>query len=302
MTSKGRDNARFKHGLRAGWTEYRYGTAKPVSVAPIFRGGQRDHAINRVLDVLSDWRQSPFEYEGAARSGLRAALCLRGSRWVASDREAESVVSAALSLMGAERPSWEQGQRHYSEPRENCRWCYVPLDDSDQRAGFCSPEHARFAHQHWGFETRSSADTAFGAVDRAIRSLSLPKRNCARCGARFRPQREQSHQEFCSLNCALTSRRLATPSRSCAECGSAFVPASSNLDARYCSRRCVNLARSSITIDATCDICSQAFVTRSRKARFCSTACAQIESKFKHGRPPKRISAPVFDYLFKMAA
>lgn len=308
--AKGRDNANWKHGLRAGWTEYRYGTenARPISlagpkrIALIFRGEKRSHAIDRAMDVLRDWRQSPFEHEGATRAGIRSALCLRGYDWRRSDWQAEEIVSGALRLLGAERPTWEQGQRHYIEARENCKWCGVELDPGDQVAGFCSVEHARAAHIHWGFEARSTADTAFAAVDRAMRRLVQKPRACAECAKKFRPQREGSDQRFCSLQCVAVHRKKETTERACEHCGTVFRPDRANLDARFCSQKCAYEHRSVIEISKTCACCGSRFIASGHKALYCSTTCTQIVSKIKHGRPPRRISPPVFDYVFKLAA
>lgn len=307
--AKGRANANWKHGLFVGWAEFRYGVdhARPISLAgpkpqPIFRAEKRRHAINVAMEVLSDWRQSPFEHEGPMRAGIRSALCLEGYDWPRSDVQAGEIVGEALRMLGARRPTWEQGQRHYVEPRENCRWCSVELDAADRVAGFCSVEHARAALTHWGFETRNNADAAFRAVHRATRRLAQKPRKCAECGKKFKPPWHGSEQRFCSLECTGMHRRKETPERTCTHCGAVFRLERTNLDARFCSKRCAYDHRSVIEISCTCFCCGTSFVTSSPKAAYCSITCTQIVSKIKHGRPPKRISPPVFDYVFGLAA
>ena len=307
--AKGRANAQWKHGLRAGWTEFRYGTddTRPISLAgpkphPIFRGEKRQHAINIAMDVLRDWRQSPFEREGPTRAGIRSAFCLQGYGWPRSDVQAGEIVGEALRMLGAKRPTWEQGQRHYVEPRENCRWCSVELDTAGRVAGFCSVEHARAALTHWGFETRNNADAAFRAVYRATRRLAQKPRKCIECGRKFRPQREGSDQRCCSTSCVNMHRRKERPERACAHCGAVFHLERNNLDARFCSKRCAYDHRSASEFSRTCTCCGISFTTASPKATYCSITCTQVVSKIKHGRPPKRISPPVFDYVFRMAA
>lgn len=311
MKAKGRDHGRWKHGLFVGLTEYRYGPpedARPITLAgpkkhvPIFRGEKRTHAVNRALDVMRDWRQSPFEHEGPVRAGIRSALCLAGHGWHRSDQQAAEIVAEALRLMGAKRPTWEQGQRHYVEPRENCKWCGIELEPGDMVAGFCSEEHARFARQHWGFETRSIADAAFSAVDRAMRRLAQKPRKCEECGTKFRPQREGSDQRFCSLQCSAAHRAKETPPRPCDHCGTVFTPhfGRMNLDQRFCSKKCAYEHRAYERFDRTCACCGAPFVTSSHKALYCSMRCAQIVSGFRTGRNlPKRVSGPVLDYLFR---
>ena len=102
MAAKGRDASGWKHGRGAGWTEFRYGdaTLHPATLAgrkrqpaPLFSGERKKAAIQRTMDFLRDWRQSPFEQEAAVRAGLRSGLCLAGYPWERSDAAAIEIVS-----------------------------------------------------------------------------------------------------------------------------------------------------------------------------------------------------------------
>ena len=139
-------------GNRREWLEYRYGrpTGKKVTLPEIFTGESRTHAREGILDKLRDWRLSPFENEASCRTGIRQTLCLKGHGWQVSDVTAESIVSEGLHLLGAERPDWNEGQRHYSIPRENCVRCGCAIDEADQTRGyrFCSTVCARAYKQH----------------------------------------------------------------------------------------------------------------------------------------------------------
>ena len=59
---------------REGYKSYRYGSTAPVSLPRVFTGEARRHMVGKVIDVLRDWRFSPFEHEGPARAGIRTGL------------------------------------------------------------------------------------------------------------------------------------------------------------------------------------------------------------------------------------
>jgi len=293
-----------------GWRDHRYGArdCAPITLAgssssrKIFRGEQRETVINRVMDVMRDWRQSPFEHEGATTAALRSSLCLGGHGFSLSEAEAMDIVATCLRRLGAVRPTWEQGQRHYAEPRENCRWCYTLLDSSTLAAGFCSEEHARFAREHWGFQTSRRSDAAFAAVERALWRFRQAPRKCSQCDKQFRPVSENSVQKFCSDECRDASRRIEIAEVACEYCSTIFRPSRSAAVGRYCSRKCVYESRSNQSVETTCMCCGQPFVAKGKKAMYCSDACHGVVSDFKRGRVRKAISPPVFDYVFRMAA
>jgi hypothetical protein len=97
---------------------------------------QARHAkVRAVADVLRTGLSSPFRYEAACRHGLRAQLCLNGWPWEAADQEAHRLVQSALDLLGARRPSYEQGQPDWTHQgvitveRTRCKRCGRPLPE-----------------------------------------------------------------------------------------------------------------------------------------------------------------------------
>ncbi|SKA26291.1 hypothetical protein SAMN05428963_11059 [Consotaella salsifontis] len=297
----------FGRGWSSGYREYRYGSLRPVTLAgkkpdPVFRGDQREHAVERAMGVLRDWKQSPFEHEGPVRAGIRSALCLRGHGWHKADRQAETIVSDAFQLLGVKRPKWEEGQRHYVEPRENCKWCSAPIEDGDRLSGFCCLEHARAAHQHWGFETRTNANRAYAEVSRAISRLGQKPRVCDQCGARFRPQWETSQQRFCSRECLALSQRVPTRVFTCAACGKGFeVDATTSRGSRgrrFCSPECGKMApKLQPTTIRECVVCGSRFAAKSSLAKFCGNACSLTHGRLSRGKMPKSATPTAFDYM-----
>lgn len=325
----------WQHGLFSGWTEYRYGASKPSGQPePILTGQKRQKAISLTVSVLRDWRLSPFEHEGTARAGLRSAFCLQGYDWRRSDAEAASIVAEGQRRLRAVRPSWEEGQHRYTVGRENCLRCGVALPEEMLNVGarFCCQECARFAITYWDFEERTNQDAAYRSAQDVIQRSKHHTRSCEHCGKPFLPM--FGHNRFCSrecanaaaivlkpkdcLNCGKTFQprnryslycsfecageaRISAPERQCAHCGKTFRRAIGNAKGRgiYCSKACAYAARGKVEVMKTCECCGTPFIANGAKALYCSTTCAQIVSKLKHGRRIARISPPVLDYLFR---
>ena len=268
--------------FKSTWKEYRYGSAKPVSVAPIFKGQRRESAIDGVLSSLRDWRFSPFEHEGATRAGVRQALCLDGHDWSRSDAEAAALVSEGLRRIGAERPDWEEGQWHYAVPRENCARCGCEIDAEDQARGFryCSDVCARAYRQHlsdevpWDHELRRmgywqvvisaapvktcpTCDKQFKSANPdavycspaclSILQRRLEEKPCGWCNKVFRPS--DNSKKYCSRECAAAHRvdtwKREAPTVVCEQCSSVFRPSTGNQMAKFCSPRCFMDAKNS---------------------------------------------------------
>ena len=92
-------------------------------------------------EALEDGRApSPFAYEAMFRAALRSVLVLQGWRWHPADAAALAVVSVALELLQAERPSWAEGQEAWTGTLvirdTHCRQCGVPL--MPRQVHFCS--------------------------------------------------------------------------------------------------------------------------------------------------------------------
>lgn len=256
-----KDNAwRSKYRI---YSEYRYGEARPVSVAPVWKGEKRKTIIAKAMDVMRDWRLSPFEFEGETVAGIRSGLCEGGYDWRRSDAAARDVVECALRLLGAKRPTWEQGQPDYVERRDVCLWCKGPLDEGVSGTGYkyCSAECARVALQKRDFQVRSTGDKTFAAAKLMLERAKMKPIPCERCGKMFHPLPRRA-QRFCSNFCSLHSRP-PLPER-----------------------------------EFTCEFCGAPFLSRSEKARFCGGACKATAAAFRKGSGRKALSPHVLDHLF----
>lgn len=344
------------------WPGYRNGTVmvggKPVPVKsritlagpkpkPILRGEKRQGVIDMAMDALRDWRLSPFEHEAACQHGLRSGLCMDGHPWNQADAEAQSIVAEGLRLLGAKRPSHDEGQWQYTVAMENCSWCCSPIDEEDQARGnrFCSVMCAKSANEHRVYETASRYHEVGRSAYVMIKRDEAPALRCQHCdkefkrfGAQWDSMAKFGRGKFCSVACKDTAARIYQD-RTCSECGNVFYPAydgqrccskrcalksnrkgpnrvckncgkgfrsyrvSDPSKGLYCSRACANEGGPTIQIARTCLWCSRPYVARSPKSRCCNPKCTQALVDIRSGTwVPKRISPPVFDYVFKMAA
>lgn len=225
------------------YAEYRDGLAKPVTLAgqskprPILNRERREHFLDIVTNHLRSGRLTPFEHEGACRHGVRSKLVLEGYAWRRSEAQAADLVSSALHILGAVRPDFIEGQRSYTVPRENCKWCSVDLDEETIAAGqpYCSDLCRRRAYVFRAFE----------AGGKKFIPRTDPK-FCLECNKEFHPK--DRRVEYCSKSCAARGRHREFAAkhemRNCQACGTHFQP-SSVVD-RFCSRRCGNTFRAKI--------------------------------------------------------
>lgn len=260
----GKRNERLRRGKR--------GSTRPL------RGDKRRHVIDEVMNILKDWRSSEFEHEADCRYGLRAALCREGFGWHTSDIDADLIVQQALSLIGAERPSWTEGQPDYAAARDNCLWCGKGMPDAMTAGGraqrFCSRVCAQSALLKQGEESSFRKTVTGIAAYRLVRRERQPLRPCLQCGEQFRPFNYQTRgQRFCSTACAgAHARRI--PERECKTCGTGFRPRQSG--GIYCSIGC---STNRPAEPKPCRSCG-GFVNRgSRQAPFCSNACRNKEGR-----------------------
>ena len=252
----------------------------PEPYRPIFRGEKRSAMIRAVMDQMRDWRLSPFESEASMHHGLRSGLCLDAHGWKRSAIEATMLVGEALRLLGAERPSFAEGQRQYTIPRENCLWCNVPLSEVEgvrpsQR--FCSPECARFHLTHRDLEEGERNGAMITAAARLIRSGRLPEIECANpdCGTVFRPYLPDNR--YCCKSCAQKAQPRALKRRLCPGCNKTFMPKYSAQ--KTCSYPCHHRVR----VEATkreaalrpCPNCLGYFRPASHNTAFCSQECSR---------------------------
>lgn len=262
----------------------RYGD-RPVTLKPIFGGQKREHLISRTMDLLKDWRLSPFEHEGAVRAGLRSGLCLQGFAWRLSDFEAASLVEAGLTRMGAERPTWEQGQPDYTDSPDFCSWCRGPLDDETRTRSqrFCSAECAALALEHRAWKSSQYPGMVLRSAFRLIAKEKAPPRTCDYCGKSFRSEREDAR--FCSSRCGVrwSYGDLLLKDIVCEGCGKVCKPA--HRGSKCCSRSCASSVKMrkerERLADETrlCKRCGDPFTPTVEFAIHCSAECASIVAK-----------------------
>lgn len=263
-----------KDNYWAGWSSYRYGSANKPTLPRILKGQKREHVVSRIFDILKGWQSSPFQNEGAARAGLRSALCLEGHRWAIADNEAASIVAEGLRLMGAEYPSWQEGQPGYATPAEDCQWCGREIDLEERtetgRWRFCSEVCARSALRYREFEDGWWNDNAGWAAYRVLMRERNPPRPCKQCGKAFHPLRQNDERNvYCSSRCQAEAMRVL-PTRSCKHCGEEFRPRVS--DALFCSKTCYDAFLSARTHTCICTFCGDEFQATVSTAQFCSKA------------------------------
>jgi len=260
---------------------------------------EREIAIEKAMAILDGSHRSKFEFEGACRHGMRSALCLTGHRWIVADVAAADVVREALRRLGAARPTWDEGQREYVIPRENCARCGGEIPDEllvgERRYKFCSDECARWAVFERDYERQRADNEMYRCAQDVLLRFKAEVVNCKHCNRPFRPTLGRKGSVFCSQQCAAASRK--GEERACANCGTMFYR-SPAFNAVYCSTKCSNEARRKVIVEKRCECCGATFVARSKKARYCSTACTMVVSRLRTGRA-KRVTARVFDYVFR---
>ena len=242
--------------------------SKSKGLIPIYRGHKRKRVISQVMDVLRDWRASPFEFEAFCVNGLRSSLCLQGYGWARSNLEACAVVGEALRFLGAERPTWMQGQREYIDEWQAttvCLTCGNPL---------VGPALAG-------------------------RGLQYCSQACVELGKRARLASHGPDPEYARIS--RISLKLRRPTKRCEQCGDEFharVP-----ENRFCSKSCKakwDIARHPVR-NLVCDFCGSSYITRVRRSFFCSRVCKESTMLERRGEyRPKKLAPHVFDHFFTM--
>ncbi|MEI8715660.1 hypothetical protein [Mesorhizobium sp. ISC11] len=243
---------------------------KKLAKHPIFGADKRKHIVRQMMDVLADWRLSPFELEGACRAGLRSALCLDGHSWQRADDEAASIIETCLR--GHQRPTWLQGQPEGAD-RENCLGCGQLLDTSDRqmrRVSWCS-DLCRLAtkirqEQADDYRGKEVSQRAFYLAQKQ----QMRKRNCEFCSTSFRPSVEESR--FCSSSCARHARGDILEQKECATCRKEFRPSSRSKAGLYCSPVCASTGRTTKPA-RPCAHCQHVFKPHRHSQLWCSPTC-----------------------------
>ncbi|MFZ5693299.1 MAG: hypothetical protein ACOY5F_18865 [Pseudomonadota bacterium] len=164
---------------------------------------RRDAIRDKVAAILKTCEPTAFAGEGPCRAGIRASLCMAGWRWADADFAAADIVLSALNLIGARRPTWQQGQPEWTQDgalpieRENCIRCRKPLPEGHRLfcSHICSSAHNGARRR---LEKREEINAAWRAA-RAAWSAAQPERNCERCGAPYQPKRPR--QKLCRPRC-----------------------------------------------------------------------------------------------------
>ena len=117
---------------------------------------KRKHLIDTVANLMKAAKESGaaatlMNFEGPCRHGLRSRLCLEGWNWRDADAMAAEIVAAAMRQIGAQRPSWAEGQQEWVQngsgamiERTRCVRCHGPLPDMHTK--FCSDTCAGAHH------------------------------------------------------------------------------------------------------------------------------------------------------------
>lgn len=266
----------------------------------IHRGEARKVMVGKVMDVLRDWRLSPFEHEGSTRAGIRAALVLEGHEWHRADDEAAGLVAEGLRLLGAVRPTWIQGQTEHVIARENCAQCRGPLDEEaiTNHDRFCSDECRRIMRTH------QNANYHYAMLDRArwayevARKEGIPEKPCGWCGTMFKPASLKT--ETCSTECREKLLRSRLKNRVCRNCDEVFKP--SKPHQKYCCLECTVEAqaekgkaeRRARLEPRKCPECAEMFEPNTMRQRLCSKRCKDRAFRRRNLKPdtPKKERQP----------
>lgn len=272
---------------------------RPPACLPILRPGQLKVVIERAEARIRNWRQSPFEHEASLRSGLRAAFCLLGYDWARSDHEAAIIVAAALKHIAPRRPRWEEGQREYVIPAENCCWCGRGLDVQLNRRSrlyrYCDEVCAAAAHSARDCETTMHESKMHKAALQMIRKMKRPPIVCGNraCGKSFHSNHDAI---YCCSECRVEGLRIhQNPKRNCKCCGKRFR--NQDPQALFCSRSCYHKRDRAPKLLTHCEWCGGGFLAKTEAARFCCAPHRAASAMLRSGKwQPKKISPPVFDH------
>jgi hypothetical protein len=229
---------------------------------PVFGKHKRKHIIDRLFEAMSDWRFSPFQFEGATRAHIRSVLCTAGYSWQRSDDEAAMILAEVLK--GYPRPSYNEGQPSYTASIVTCKGCGGPLDEYEVANGirFCCVECERMSKNR-------TTGLSQGFIELGPTKCANPK-----CPEVFFPK--DAFQKFCRPACSVEGRGLVLPMRDCAFCGEPFQP--THETSMYCcpqhNRKAKDArkkeARHAAKVDAKCLYCGGYFTPKKADARYCS--------------------------------
>lgn len=223
---------------------------------------ERGNAVGRVAEILKTGEPTLFRYEADCRHKLRARMCMDGISWARADATAAEIVAEALALIGAERPSWAEGQRIYTEEGAS-----------------------EIHHTHCARCNGKIPPQRISPLGNAVRYCSDVCRDAARSARRWHGGFRLSRAEFLAAQAVRRQEKRETHARACEGCQKEFLPDLRNLDQRFCSMACVVKApRPSMRRPArNCEMCGEVFQPKSKARRFCSRSCASRD-RVQRGR------------------
>lgn len=115
---------------------------------------------------------SAFNLEGVLRHALRSDLALQGWRWIDADFAAREVLAVVYGRLRVERPSWDQGQREWTQhagtliERERCANCHGMIPPGNYK--FCCRHCAKAFHDRLSDRRHAKEETVRRMASRWI--------------------------------------------------------------------------------------------------------------------------------------
>ena len=138
---------------------------------------RRRHLVNLIAAILKAGDPTPFAFEATCRNGLRTRFCLAGWDWAKADSVATDIVLRALMQIGAQRPTWDEGQPEYSQQgagalieRTRCIRCHSRLEGIQRK--FCSDLCGAAHYKHVASISKAETEWAYDKVVKRIRIWS----------------------------------------------------------------------------------------------------------------------------------
>ena len=242
--------------------------------------GGFDQLVGAASLILTAGQPTKFEYEAACRHGLRVSLIRHGWAWSDADTSAALVVGAALQAIGAERPTWKEGQGDFAvadcSERYACARCGKPIDES--RKGGNPAKWCSLACGQAAYQARARANGARTERAQYLAELALRKEDairersgpCEVCGTHTITLHK--HMRYCSLQCAGIAKR-ARKKVKCAKCSKVFHPKRD--DNKYCSHQCYSSNVRKPRPESSCLTCKTVFRWRQPAVAqsYCSPTC-----------------------------
>jgi predicted nucleic acid-binding Zn ribbon protein len=182
-------------------------TLKPRPHQRTLTAAAKRRIVDHVCNILREGEPTRFALEGFCRHGVRQHLCLAGWGWQRADDMAATVLSSAFAILGAKRPTWQEGQPEWTQPgiiaqsRTRCVRCGWKLPEGHQK--YCSPQCAANYKADIARKADRMASNAKQAAYYAQWSAKQPLQPCKVCETPFRPKKPG--QVLCSKRCVVSN-------------------------------------------------------------------------------------------------